>query len=333
MSNTFYSLNFQSLNNTLELTAEGLTEDYILKFPINAPSAGNSVLRWNVPAGRFEWAAYNPGTSGLTSVGLALSTELDSIFSVSNSPLTANGNIGLSFDSQNSNLFLASPNGVAGIPLLRSIQNTDLPAAIAASKINGVLTPANIPNGTNATSFLLNASAVGYAIKNEPTGIKIVANDGTTVGDLFCNNLNVSGSINQVNVTELNVEDQFINLLSGFTTGTPTINGGVRLRRGGQSSAQLLWSEPKKLWTIGTELVSEIVARIKTITITNASLTSGVYIWTHGLSGDAFPTIKVVNNLNVEVSLKVVHNTLDQCTITFARVGTLTGSWKLTASA
>lgn len=333
MANTFYAANFVSGINTLELTAEGIIEDYALRFPINAPTVVNNVLRWNNTELRFEWVPYNPGVSGLTSVGIALSVDVNAVFSVTNSPLIANGNIGLEFDDQAPNLVLASPNGVPGKPIIRALQNTDMPAAISASKISGVLAAANIPNGTNALSFILNASGIGYAIKNEPTGIKIVANDGTTVGDLFCNNLNVSGTVNQVNVTELDVGDQFINLLAPFTSGVPTLNGGIRLRRGGQSSAQVLWSETKKLWTVGTELVSEVVTRTKTINITNASLTAGVYIWNHGLSGETFPHIVITNNLNVSVGMKVIHNTIDQSTIYFTRVGVLTGTWKLTARA
>lgn len=333
MANSFYSLLLHSAVNTLELTAEGIIEDYALRFPINAPSITNNVLRWNNTELRFEWVPYNPGVSGLTSVGIALSVDANAVFSVTNSPLTANGNIGLEFDDQAPNLVLASPNGVLGKPVMRALQNTDMPAAISASKISGVLAAINIPNGTNATSFLLNASGTGYAIKNEPTGIKIVANDGTTVGDLFCNNLNVSGTVNQTNVTELNVEDQFINLLAPFTSGVPSLNGGVRLKRGGQSSAQVLWSETKKLWTIGTELVSEVVTRTKTINITNASLTAGIYIWNHGLSGETFPNIVVTNNLNVNVGMRIIHNTIDQSTIYFTRVGVLTGTWRLTARA
>ena len=61
---------------------------------------------------------------GLTSVGLSM----PNIFSVSNSPLTANGTIGVSLVSQIKNKVLASPDNSNGVPYFRMLTEKDIPA-------------------------------------------------------------------------------------------------------------------------------------------------------------------------------------------------------------
>jgi hypothetical protein len=52
---------------------------------------------------------------------------MPSDFTVTNSPVTAAGTLTAAWASQNSNLFLASPNGTAGTPVFRSINAADVP--------------------------------------------------------------------------------------------------------------------------------------------------------------------------------------------------------------
>jgi hypothetical protein len=55
-------------------------------------------------------------------------------------------------------------------------------------------------------------------------------------------NLNVTGTINSVNTTQVNIVDNKINLNTDFT-GTPTVDSGIRVERGTSSDVEILWRE------------------------------------------------------------------------------------------
>ena len=65
------------------------------------------------------------------------------------------------------------------------------------------------------------------------------------VGD----NLNVTGTINSVNTTQVNIVDNKINLNTDFT-GDPTVNAGIRVERGNAADVELLWNESSDNWTL-----------------------------------------------------------------------------------
>jgi hypothetical protein len=74
-----------------------------------------------------DWNTFNSkGQGSVTSVGLSL----PSIFSVSNSPVTAAGTLTAALSSQAQNMVFASPNGSAGAPSFRSIVKADLPSTV-----------------------------------------------------------------------------------------------------------------------------------------------------------------------------------------------------------
>ena len=86
--------------------------------------------------------------SGLTSVGLTMPGQ----FTVSGSPLTANGTIGVTLNSQSANLLWASPDGASGAPSFRTLALADIP--------NLLITGAKIANTTVTVGKL---SATGTA--------------------------------------------------------------------------------------------------------------------------------------------------------------------------
>lgn len=75
---------------------------------------------------RYDGSAWVNGTvsAGITSIALAMPIE----FSVSGSPLTANGTITVAKNNAAANSFYMGPNGSAGQPVFRTIQNSDLDA-------------------------------------------------------------------------------------------------------------------------------------------------------------------------------------------------------------
>lgn len=96
------------------------------------------------PAGQIQCLNCNTSGATVTSVGL---TQTGSLFNISGSPVVSAGNLNLALASQAANLFLASPNGISGVPVMRAIVGGDLPAinlAIAgAGGVTGLLGKAN----------------------------------------------------------------------------------------------------------------------------------------------------------------------------------------------
>jgi hypothetical protein len=62
-------------------------------------------------------------------------------------------------------------------------------------------------------------------------------------------NLNVIGTVNSVNTTQINIEDNKVNLNTNFT-GTPTTDAGIRVERGNEPDVELLWNETSNNWTL-----------------------------------------------------------------------------------
>jgi hypothetical protein len=66
-------------------------------------------------------------------------------------------------------------------------------------------------------------------------------------------NLTVTGSTTTINTTNLSVADNIIDLNSTVTSGTPTLDAGIRVLRGDQNAVQIKWSESAKTWQATTD--------------------------------------------------------------------------------
>lgn len=62
-------------------------------------------------------------------------------------------------------------------------------------------------------------------------------------------NLNVTGTINSVNTTQVNIVDNKINLNTDFT-GAPAADAGIRVERGTETDVEILWNETSDKWTL-----------------------------------------------------------------------------------
>ena len=92
-------------------------------------SAGTSGYFLQTTGSGVKWAAASGG-SGLTSVGLSMPSE----FTVSGSPLTANGTITVTKANEAQNSVYAGPSsGGAGAPTFRALANSDLPTPASQS--------------------------------------------------------------------------------------------------------------------------------------------------------------------------------------------------------
>lgn len=331
MSNQFYNLFVRNGAFSIEIAAESLLQNWAFILPDAAP-ANSDIMVFDNVLGRFKFIPYAPPTGGtLSSVGLVTTTEASAVLTINNSPLTSDGNLSIDLDTQAANTFFGGPINGSAKPTFRTISDADLPEQISASRINGILSVSNIPGGTQSASFQL-ANGSGYRVANDTNGIQIQSPDGLSLGDIIARNIVLTGTVNQQNVTELNVEDQFINLLSGFVSGVPSLDTGINVRRGSQPSSSFIWSETTKKWTAGIDPNRNAVVREKTVAITNTALIGEQYAFNHALNASNVNLI-VRDNNGVQVSLGVTHQDADNLVVSFARTGSFTGTWTLTAQA
>lgn len=71
-----------------------------------------------------------------------------------------------------------------------------------------------------------------------------IQNDLTVGG-----NLNVAGTVNSVNTTQINIEDNKVNLNSN-ATGAPIADAGILVERGDESDVEILWNETDNIWSL-----------------------------------------------------------------------------------
>jgi hypothetical protein len=127
--------------------------------------------------------------------------------------------------------------------------------------------PLVIQAGNNISSSDGNAVNFGAAIKTDTISSKTSNTDlslsGEGTGKVYLNdnaevsgnlvvggNLTVSGTTTTVNSETISLADNIIDLNSNFTTGTPTENAGIKIKRGDSSDVQIRWNESADKWEI-----------------------------------------------------------------------------------
>jgi len=132
-----------------------------------AGATTGQVLKWN----GTTWAP--AADNGLNSVGLTL----PSLFSVTGSPLTADGTIAATLASQTANTIFAAPNGANGTPTFRSLLAGDIPA-LPFSKITGTVPVSQ--GGTGLTTV----GTTGQVLASDGTNLTYVTPSVTLGGDV-----------------------------------------------------------------------------------------------------------------------------------------------------
>src|SRR5690606_30948495 len=126
---------------------------------ITSPVLGQ-LLRYNGTV----WENFTPTFGTVTSVGLTM----PSIFSVSGSPVTTSGTLGVTLTSQTANTVFAAPNGSSGTPTFRSLVTADLPTftqnSILFAGVGGVVSQSNSSLAWNDTTKLLTVSNAATSI-------------------------------------------------------------------------------------------------------------------------------------------------------------------------
>jgi hypothetical protein len=178
---------------------------------------------------------------------------------------------------------------------------------------NYVATIAGTANEITVTGSGSETAAVTIGLPDDVT----ITNNLTVGGDL-----NVVGSINTVNVTQVNITDNKINLNSDMPEeNAPSADAGIIVHRGTEADAELLWNETTDRWQVG--LVSgnyHDIARKYVATIGDG--VNYTYQITHNL-GTRKVTVQVYDAATyATVETDVTRNSDSQVTIGFNTIPT-----------
>lgn len=301
---------------------------FVYTLPGDLPGSSSTLLVGT--DGTLSYGA-SGGTGTVTSVALTA----PNIFTVSGSPVTSSGTLALSLASQSGNTFFAGPNGSAGTPTFRSIVFADVSSLVGttantlAAGNDSRFHTQNTDTGTTQVSFQIQSGSSGPRIKNSSGEVQLRNAADNAFADLRVQNLFVEGTTTTVNSETVTIADNIIELNSNVTTGTPTEDAGLSVRRGSSANSQLLWNESTDLWNAGIVGDMVQVARVKRTTFTNANLVSGTFTYTHGLG--ATPVITQIRDNNNRLILPdEFTDNATQTIVDLTSFGSITGTWTLT---
>lgn len=210
----------------------------------------------------------------------------------------------------------------------------------------------NINNAMTVT-----ASSVSHAVPSTftdatdstsvSTGSVIISGGLGVAKNLYVGgNLIVSGTTTTINTATLSIADNIVTLNSDYTSGTPTENAGIEVRRGSQATTALRWLEngTSGKWQITNDGTNYYDIRFGSATISLSTETSGNYVATVGAgtgisvtgSGSNNAAVTVTNTgvtSNVAGTGISVSGATGAVTITNTGVTSITGTSPITASA
>lgn len=191
-------------------------------------------------------------------------------------------------------------------------------------QISTTIQPNSVELGTDTTgNYVASISGTANEITVSGSGSEGAAvtiglpDDVTITNDLNVGgNLNVTGTINAVNTTQVNIEDNKINLNTGFT-GTPSADAGIIVERGDAADVELLWNETQDKWTLTNDGTNYHAIVRKYAQTLSTSATS--YTITHNLgSDDVIVQVFETGGSKEQVEVGVEHTSSNVTTLQFA---------------
>lgn len=190
--------------------------------------------------------------------------------------------------------------------------------------ISTTIEPNSVALGTDTTgSYVSTIAGTAGEITVSGSGSESAAitiglpDDVLVAGNLSIGgNLDVAGSINSINTTEVNIVDNKV-VLNTNVTGSPSADAGVKVNRGTSADVELLWNETADQWTLTNDGTNyhEITRKYK-ITL-NTSATS--YTVTHNLgTKDIVTAIYEVAAPYAQIEADIEHTSDLVVTIKFA---------------
>jgi hypothetical protein len=346
-----------TLNATINANSIALGTDTVGNYVATLTSTGSTIT---VTGSGTETAAVNielPAT-GVTAGSYGSQTAIPTFTVDAQGRLTAAGTVAVA-----TTLTINGDTGTTGISLLsESLQvsggegidvavtdNTITIAAEDATTANkgvasfadadftvttGAVSIKNVNLGTQTTGdYVANITGTTGEVTVTPTtgegtSVTIGLPDNVNItGDLLVGgNLNVTGTVNSVNTSEVNIVDNKVNLNSNVT-GAPIANAGIRVERGTGTDVEILWDETADTWTVSNGGATYYgLAKKFTSTIGNGTLTS-------------FDVVHNMNTYDVQVQVYdsstyenvecgITRSSVNQATLTFA-VAPASGAYKV----
>ena len=192
---------------------------------------------------------------------------------------------------------------------------------------NGAVTIKNVNLATQTTgNYIATIAGTDNEITVSGSGSENSAvtiglpDDVSITGDLLVGgNLNVTGTVNSVNTSEVNIVDNKVNLNSNVT-GSPIANAGIRVERGNEADVEILWDEAEDNWTLtnnGTNYHALVRKFFAGITTTEEA--PYTFIAAHNLgSRDVTVAVYATSAPYGEVEVDVDHTSTSAVTLTFA---------------
>jgi len=184
---------------------------------------------------------------------------------------------------------------------------TDSSISTEVSNRNTAITNAINSATTSIESYADNAASTAQSNSEAYTDNKFTNftdptfNSVTVTTDVTVNgNLDVKGTITAVNKQEIDVSDNTIVLNSNFTSGSPSQDAAIQVKRGSANTVGIVWSEGNQDWTITNDGNNYFaVARKAVFTIGDASNTSFDVV--HNLGTQDITVAVRMNNADYEL--------------------------------
>lgn len=204
---------------------------------------------------------------------------------------------------------------VTGSATMTDLGNVTISTTIAANSValgsdttgNYVATIAGTDNEITVSGSGSETAAVTIGLPDDVT----ITNNLNVGG-----NLNVTGTINAVNTTQINIEDNKVNLNSN-ATGTPVADAGIRVERGDSADVEILWKEASDQWQLTNDGTNYHAISRKYVETLATSATS--YTVTHNLgTADVLVQVSETASPYAKVETDVELTSTSAVTIKFA---------------